>query len=46
MIPVQVRVTKRLINGLDELIENGVYVNRSEAIRDAIRRHIENSIIK
>ncbi len=40
MIPVQTRVTKKLIERLDELIQQGVYSNRSEAIRDAIRRHV------
>jgi len=43
MIPVQIRVTKRLIDLIDEMIEEGVYSNRSEAIRDAIRRHVTNS---
>lgn len=40
MIPVQVRVTRKLIRLLDELIEKGAYSNRSEAIRDAIRKNI------
>jgi len=38
MIPVQIRFTKRIIEHIDRLIENGVYSNRSEAIRDAARR--------
>ncbi len=38
MIPIQVRLTKKIIEKLDELVENGVYSNRSEAIRDAARR--------
>lgn len=40
MIPVQIRVTRKLIKMLDELIEKGVYSNRSEAIRDAIRKNV------
>lgn len=40
MIPVQVRVTKKLMERLDELIDCGAYSNRSEAIRDAIRKHV------
>ncbi len=40
MIPVQVRVTRKLIEMLDDLIESGMYSNRSEAIRDAIRKHV------
>jgi len=35
---VQVRLTKQMIKGLDGLIRKGKYPNRSEAIRDAIRR--------
>lgn len=40
MIPVQVRVTKKLIQMIDDLIKEGVYSNRSELIRDALRRHL------
>lgn len=43
MISIQVRVTEKLIEKIDELIEDGTYSSRSEAIRDAIRRHLENS---
>jgi len=42
MIPVQVRVTRKLIEMLDELIESGAYSNRSEAIRDAIRKNVSH----
>ena len=42
MIPVQVRVTKKLMQLLDNLIENGAYSNRSEAIRDSIRKNIDH----
>lgn len=42
MIPVQVRVTKKLVELLDTLIEDGVYSNRSEAIRDAIRKNLNS----
>jgi Arc/MetJ-type ribon-helix-helix transcriptional regulator len=40
MIPIQIRVTKKLIEMMDELIDNGIYSNRSEVIRDAVRRHV------
>lgn len=43
MEPVQVRVTRKLIELVDELVENGIYSNRSEAIRDAIRKHVINN---
>jgi len=36
--PIQVRLTKELIEKVDVLIEKGIYPNRSEAIRDAVRR--------
>jgi Arc/MetJ-type ribon-helix-helix transcriptional regulator len=38
MHPVQIRLTKELIEKIDNLIENGMYPNRSEAVRDAVRR--------
>ncbi len=42
MIPVQIRVTKKLIETLDELVESGRYSNRSQAIRDALRRNLDH----
>lgn len=38
MNPIQIRLTRELIEKIDILIENGLYPNRSEAIRDAVRR--------
>ena len=38
MNPVQIRLTKELIEKIDILIEKGLYPNRSEAVRDAVRR--------
>jgi Arc/MetJ-type ribon-helix-helix transcriptional regulator len=38
MDPVQIRLTRELIEKIDNLIENGMYPNRSEAVRDAVRR--------
>jgi Arc/MetJ-type ribon-helix-helix transcriptional regulator len=38
MHPVQIRLTIELIEKIDKLIENGMYPNRSEAVRDAVRR--------
>jgi len=40
MVPVQIRVTKKLIELIDELVQEGIYSNRSEVIRDAIRKHL------
>jgi Arc/MetJ-type ribon-helix-helix transcriptional regulator len=41
METVNAKVPQRLIAELDELISEGWYGNRSEAVRDAIRQLIE-----
>ncbi len=41
METVQIRLTKDMISRLDELIISGDYPNRSEAIRDGVRRLID-----
>ncbi|MFH1229299.1 MAG: ribbon-helix-helix domain-containing protein [Candidatus Aenigmatarchaeota archaeon] len=38
MRPVQIRLTKELVEKVDKMVEKGFYPNRSEAIRDAVRR--------
>jgi Arc/MetJ-type ribon-helix-helix transcriptional regulator len=38
MHPIQIRLTRELIEKIDEMIERGIYPNRSEAVRDAVRR--------
>ena len=38
MHPIQIRLTRELIEKIDILIERGIYPNRSEAVRDAVRR--------
>jgi Arc/MetJ-type ribon-helix-helix transcriptional regulator len=38
MNPVQIRLTKELVEKIDKFVEVGMYPNRSEAIRDAVRR--------
>lgn len=43
MDTIQIRLTKKLIEEIDELIKAGVYPNRSEAIRDAVRRLIADT---
>jgi len=40
MIPIQVRVTKELLEKLDKAVESGLYSSRGEAIRDCIRRSV------
>jgi len=36
--PIQIRLTRELIEKIDKLIEKGLYPNRSEAVRDAVRK--------
>jgi Arc/MetJ-type ribon-helix-helix transcriptional regulator len=38
MYTIQIRLTIELIEKIDKLIEKGLYPNRSEAIRDAVRK--------
>ena len=40
METLQIRLTKKLIESIDEMIEDGYYPSRSEAVRDAVRRLI------
>jgi Arc/MetJ-type ribon-helix-helix transcriptional regulator len=41
METVQIRLTKNMLDKIDELIYIGEYPNRSEAIRDGVRRLLE-----
>lgn len=38
METVQVRLTESQVKGLDELVKEGIYSSRGEAVRDAVRR--------
>jgi Arc/MetJ-type ribon-helix-helix transcriptional regulator len=40
-VVIAIRMRRELIESLDQLIEKGMFENRSEAIRTAIRRLIE-----
>jgi len=42
METVQIRLTKNMLNKLDELIMVGEYPNRSEAVRDSVRKMLDN----
>ena len=41
MDTIPAKITPRLVQELDGLIEDGWYANRSEAIRDAVRELVE-----
>ncbi|MCK4327945.1 MAG: ribbon-helix-helix protein, CopG family [Candidatus Diapherotrites archaeon] len=41
METVPAKLTQRLVMELDELVKEGWYANRSEAVRDAVRELVE-----
>ncbi len=41
METIQIRLTRNMVSGLDELIKIGEYPNRSEAVRDSVRRMLD-----
>ena len=41
METVQIRLTEKQIRNIDVLVKRGVYPNRSEAVRDAVRKLVE-----
>ncbi len=41
MSTVQIRLTDRQIKNIDDMIRSGTYPNRSEAVRDAVRKLVE-----
>ena len=38
MDTIQIRLTPKLVDKVDKLVDTGIYANRSDAIRDAVRR--------
>lgn len=44
MRTIQIRLTQRMLDKIDELIRMGEYPNRSEAVRDAVRMLINSKI--
>ncbi len=43
METVQIRLTKNMLERIDELIKIGEYPNRSEAVRDSVRKMLDRS---
>lgn len=43
METVQIRLTEKQIKNIEVLVRKGVYPNRSEAVRDAVRRLVEEA---
>jgi len=42
METVQIRLTEKQLRHLDVLVRKGIYPNRSEAVRDAVRKLVED----
>ncbi len=42
METVQIRLTEKQVKAIGQLVKKGVYPNRSEAVRDAVRKLVEN----
>ena len=45
METMQIRMGQGLIQRVDKLVKTGIYTNRSDAIRDAVRRLILSELI-
>ncbi len=45
MDTVQVRLSHGIIEKVDDLVETGIYANRSDVIRDAVRRLILDKLV-
>ncbi len=43
METVQIRLTEKQIKNIEVLVKKGVYPNRSEAVRDAVRKLVDES---
>jgi len=46
METVQIRLTKKQLDGIDALVKAGLYPNRSEGIRDSVRKLLEIEVKK
>jgi len=42
METVQIRLTEKQIRSIDVLVKRGIYPNRSEAVRDAVRKLVND----
>ena len=45
MDTVQIRVSHGLIEKVDDLVETGMYANRSDVIRDAVRQLVLDKMV-
>lgn len=42
IVELKVKIPQELIKGIDFLVEAGIYPNRNEAIRDAMRNNLRD----
>ena len=42
MRTIQIRITQEQMNGIDSLVNKGIYPSRSEAIRDSVRKLLDS----
>jgi len=45
MSVIQARLPQGLVNEIDKLVSKGIYSNRSDVVRDAVRRLTLNNLI-
>ncbi|MFC2133817.1 ribbon-helix-helix domain-containing protein [Bacteroidota bacterium] len=45
MDTLQIRLSKGLVKRVDDLVGTGIYANRSDAIRDAVRRLVLDKLV-
>jgi Arc/MetJ-type ribon-helix-helix transcriptional regulator len=46
METVQIRLTDKQIKNIDVLVRKGIYPNRSEAVRDAVRKLVDRGVME
>lgn len=44
METIQIRLTKNMLDKIDQLIGQGEYPNRSEAVRDSVRKMLDHKL--
>ena len=45
MDTVQVRLSQGLVERIDDLVDTGIYANRSDVIRDAVRKLVLDKMV-
>ena len=45
MDTVQIRLSHGLVDKIDDLVDTGIYANRSDVIRDAVRRLVLDKMV-